>query len=281
MERVTRVVPPAGNARPPSFSEFADAEKAGLVIPSATGNGGQVGRVPPAVRKITATYEAVDLETASARRAARLRGEMPPIAGGLDGPGISKDAVDQNPADEPDHAPGPAAPGMVVPPKSPDGADPAAMAAMFRTFMSELTRQAAAAPATHQPPTLDPFNPPPLVDAGGALRASVSNAGQLQPAPAVAYLAKRGRVGFTVLGGTYSVPVVDVIPCAAGLVILLPVDAQSATFVPSLGAEVTVEYGGKRWDCFFPGVAAILEPLGVQVLSFVYQDDKQASHGKA
>lgn len=274
MEQVTRIIPPPGGMRAmPSFSDLAEAEKAGLTIPPANPGGGQQGRVPPAIRKISAQYEAVDMLTAAARMAERQKGRLPPIAGGLDGPGEVDERkvrgntglVDQHPTDAPDAAPGPGAP-QVDKRAAPTGDTD--MAGMLRAFM--------AAPTTQQP-TLDPFNPPPLVDRTVPLS---SNVPPREPAPAVppavAYLAKRGRVGFTVAGGTYSVPAVDVQRCATGLVILLPVDPQSATFVPSLGAEVGIEYEGKRWDCFFPGVAVVLDQLGVQILSFVFKDDKQA-----
>jgi hypothetical protein len=288
MEQTTRMIPPAGGMRTiPSFNDMEAAEKAGLVIPPARSGGGQEGRVPPALRKISARYEAVDMATASARMADRQKGKLPPIKGGLDGPGEVDERkahggntglVDQHPSDAPDAAPGPDAPQTVG---AADSGSPDAMTMMLRQFMAALTAQTAPLDAFNPPPlvpTRKPLipNPAPLVDRAAPIGSAVAPREVAAAAsPAVAYLAKRSRVGFTVAGGTYSVPVVDVQRCSTGLVILLPVDAQSATFVPSLGAEVAVEYEGKRWECFFPGVAVILDALQVQVLSFVFKDDKQ------
>lgn len=61
------------------------------VVPEAGDRGRQAGVVPPAVRATT-NYEIVDATEAMRRAAARARGEMPLIAGGLDGPGQEKQA---------------------------------------------------------------------------------------------------------------------------------------------------------------------------------------------
>lgn len=257
----------------PSFSDIDAAEKAGLTIPPVDPKTGfQKGRLPPAIRKITAQYEAVDLDTATARMKARMKGTMPPIAGGLDGPGtldmdkarrrFGSKLPDTLPVDVQSDIPEAVAP-MEPPVSKQAGANSDAMMQLF-------IQQLAKAIAPQQQAPLNPFNPEPLP--APAAPASVVSTNT----PAANYLARRTRVGFTVSGGTYSVPAVDVKTCAAGLVILLPVDKESATFVPGLGAEVVIEYEDKRWNCFFPGVAVVLDALGLQVLSFVYQDDKQA-----
>ena len=302
-EKLSRILPPKGNIRPPSFSDIDAAEKAGLTIPSASDQGGQTGRVPPAVRKITAQYEAVDLNTATARMIARQKGEMPAIAGGIDGPGqidedrvarfrhgqapdVGREAVEQAAGDAPDAIPNSELTDVLrdvlqqaldrrpAPPPPPP-------AAAHNTQLADLVRLLTTMQQPQATPVaeVNPFNPGPMVDPGGPLRATVTPIGSLKASPAVEYLTRRTRVSFTVAGGTYSVPAVDVQLCDSGLVILLPLDKESATFVPSLGAEVAVGFGGKRWDCFFPGIAVSLDALGVQVLGFVYQNDKQAQAG--
>lgn len=292
-ENLMRVLPPGDNApNSGGMGAWDEALKAGHVVAErADGTATQVGHVPPAIRKVNAQYEAVSMDEAAARMRKRQAGELPPIAGGIDGPGevdpkkakVSKEeaarmteqytGIKQNIAEHETDDPS-------VPPPAPDQTD---LAPILKAALAQMA-QTQAAPQ----PEVDVFNPPPApvpqqpvaapapVAPPAPAPAPVMPAEVVQKAsPADEYLAQRQRVGFTVAGGTYTVPAVDVLSNSVGLVILLPDDGQSATFVPSLGAEVAVEFNSQRWDCFFPGVAVHLEALGVQMLTFVYQNDKQ------
>lgn len=277
----------------PSMSDMDAMEAAGRTLPRVDETGRQIGVVPPAERKYRAKYEAVDLATATQRMLDRKKGKMAVIEGGIDDPKVAqvprnRDMLEiAQPADDPEQVP--AGLGMIV----------------QQMVERQLNQQIASRlPATHAEPAPRPDLSEPVVDGFGNLVTKRQervplhdDRGRLvttrirdipaeQPEepraygkPMLAmtsdYLNQRHRVSFTVAGGTYSVPVIDVVASLVGLVILLPVDPSSATFTPSLGSEVTVAFKERSWDCFFPGVAAIIEPMKVQILTFVFRDDKQ------
>lgn len=286
----------AGASRIPSLPSMSDMdamEAAGRTLPRVDETGRVIGVVPPASRKYTARYEAVDLATATQRMLDRKKGKMAVIKGGIDDPKLAQLPRDRDmleavqPADSPDHVL--ADLGMIV----------------QQMVERQLNQQIAARlPAAQAVPSRRPDLSEPVVDGFGNLMSPrqervplhdsngkaattlIRDVPEAQPEEQRAYgkpmmtmtsdyLNQRHRVSFTVAGGTYSVPVIDVVTSLVGLVILLPVDPSSATFTPSLGSEVTVEFKGQSWDCFFPGVAAIIEPMKVQILTFVFRDDKQ------
>jgi hypothetical protein len=264
-ETMTRVLPTSS----PAAVGFEQATKVGAELDS---------RVPPAIRKVSANYQAVSMDEAAMRMKMRIKGEMPPIDGGLDGPGTVDPVkakryrldVPTQPADDPAQ---PSTPTKTAEPS-------AAVSGVLEQLAKLLAAQMPTPPPPPVPEPVTPLDIPKVLEHYMASfkplpypgpQAAQSQAASSSPA----YLAQRKRVSFTVSGGTYSVPAVDVRPCTAGLVILLPMDKESATFVPSLGAEVTVGFQDKQWPCFFPGVAVEFSELNVQMLCFIKQNDQQ------
>ena len=83
---------------------------------------------------------------------------------------------------------------------------------------------------------------PPRTTAASRLTVSTAN-----------WLAQRGRASLTLSDGTFSMAVIDIKECKYGITIILPLSDENTTFVPKPGAEITVSYKDRSWDCYFPG----------------------------
>jgi len=239
----------------PELVETDEAD--GRAVPIATGQGAQIGRVSPARRQPAAQYEAVPLDVANSRRMARERGEMDPIEGGLDGPGVEKPELaeisqyyDDTRMETHD---GQATPG---------------------------TNPGAALGDTLEPPTA-PTSPvttvvDALIEENTKLKRELAR-GRTAPVDAASkfdiYFERRTRISFELNEGTYSIPAVAVEASPYGVIILLPLDDGDATFVPNPGAEVRVMHGAQVWDCFFPGTSFELPDLGVLAIAMVRKNE--------
>ena len=214
------------------------AEKAGLAAPPASDTGAQIGRVPPALIRPKAHYEAVDADEAMSRAKKRLDGALPAISGGLDDPKVidpKQTAPDQygNKAMEVLDSPDVVSVGQPV----------------TRHTQERLVRPM---------PESEPI--PPYV--------------QSEPNPYSAYFEQRKRISFVMPNGTYAVPAIDVQVDDNGVIILLPCGSNDATFIPNAGSKFAVKYDGQTVDCFFPGTVFTLSPLNVTVLTML-KDTKQ------
>lgn len=86
------------------------------------------------------------------------------------------------------------------------------------------------------------------------------------------YLSKRGRASMTLSDGTFTMPVIDVKECLMGVTIFLPLSQDQSTFIPRPGAELTLEYQGKSWKCYFPGTFFEIEELKLMGIVLVKAD---------
>ena len=86
------------------------------------------------------------------------------------------------------------------------------------------------------------------------------------------YLAKRKRVQFELSEGTYTMPIVDVIPCRYGIMVLMPCSGNDVTFTPKPGADITVTLGDKSWSCYCPGTSFMINELNVLAVVCVLKE---------
>lgn len=219
-------------------------EKAGLATPKAGDNGAQVGRVAPALIKPTAHYEPVDVDEAMRRAALRRKGELAPIAGGLNDPKVVDPAV---------------APMDQYADKDMEAGDSSDI------VPSSIHSKVVAQPVTRQTQEV-------LAEQTHVARE------QLQPARSKAddYFARRTRVAFIMPNGTYSVPVIDVRVEENGIIILLPCGGNDATFIPNAGSRFSIAYGGQQIPCYFPGTVCTLDVLNITVLAVLRDIQKDA-----
>ena len=269
--------------KPPSLSNIDDLESRGLTLPTSPDGATQAGKIPPARRNIKAQYEAVDMNTASARMLERINGQRPPITGGIDtldsgdseeepAAPINTGNIDYVMSDDSLRLPGERDGSLTRPvvPPLPTSAATDVLNQLLAIVEGATHRKQATKPA----PDVDPFIGTLGTRDYEPLEEPASPTQTLKSSARASYLSRRSPVGFQVAGGTYSVPAVDVITCGTGLVVLMPIDDNLATFVPGLGAEVVVEFKGDSWECFFPGIHVKLEDLGVYMMSMVYKEDK-------
>lgn len=72
---------------------------------------------------------------------------------------------------------------------------------------------------------------------------------------------ERIRVTFELTGGYYTVPALGVKECKYGIMVLMPMGANDASFAPAPGSEVTVHWSDKQQKCFSPGIMFELAEL--------------------
>lgn len=103
----------SGYARDIIPGQLEPEERAGLSVPPASLSGRQAGVIPPAQRKFRpGTYKTVSLEEAQTLMAKRLKGEAPPIAGGLDQVSNINDPYPEAPEPDGDDGMTPVPPGQ-------------------------------------------------------------------------------------------------------------------------------------------------------------------------
>jgi hypothetical protein len=216
------------------YPHLVDGDEArGKAVPIAVDTGGQIGRTPPAQRRGGTHFEAVTASEAMLRAQQRSAGTLAPIQHATE---TQYEDARMESTDAPDYVHAPTQPAH---PASANG---------LMDAISSLVLKAGAAP-TLQPDTIQ------------------------DPTQVDAYLKQRQRVSFELENGTYSIPAVDVCAGALGVIILLPCNAQDATFTPNPGTKVRVGWGDKTWDCYFPGTSFMLEQLGVLVITMIRNDE--------
>ena len=213
-------------------------------IPSASDSGRQDGVPPMAERRMRAHYEAVDLGTATARAAARQSGRAAIIAGGLDDLEGTKRVKDLS---------------------EPVGASLDAQ---------DNPESTAPAPAVFDVPKATQQEFRPAFPHEQAAQVMVQERIQMAVAP------QTKRVSLTFANGVYSMPCVDVKEGANGIMIVLRLDPNSATFLPAPGTRFSVGMGNKSWQCFYPGLCFELPECGLQVMSLLL-DQEKTNDGKA
>ena len=227
------------------LNDDADA-RAGVSIPKAAWSGKQQGRLSPAERQYgVANYEVLTSEEAGARMAKRLKGELPPIRGGVDDPmplgaKVAHDEGINDPwPDAPDSA---GYDGMTPVPsgQTPGGAQRQAPLSSVKGILDGLD---------YQPPTVT------------------------QRSAADQYLKKRTRVSMELTDSTMNLSAIDVIVSRLGVTVLLPVSPDGGTVVPKPGSEATIVVGDKSYGVYFPGGQFEIEPLGLLGLSFIRKEE--------
>lgn len=226
-------------------------EAAGGAAPIASETGAQAGRVPPARRK-TPHYRAVSAAEAEELFVKRLRGEEARIEGGLDGPGVEKNAKTQ----------------------------------YEDTRMESRDCPEYVGPQTMQTPVVGVVTPLQTYQPDPAQARLADLAGRrVEPGKAVVWLTDRARLQMSIEGaGTYSLPAIDVIPSMFGVLVVLPCGDNDTTFLPNPGVAVRIQFKGASWNCYYPGIAGEFKELGIMVLAFVdssSRTNEEAGNGKA
>jgi hypothetical protein len=216
--------------------ERAGIDHPGTEAPKATVSGRREGRTSPGQRHYDAEYEMVDAKTAMDRAIKRQNGELPPIAGGLDG---DDEAADFDPL---------------------GGSDPVAQDYDFEPGSADLEAEERALAERHG------IEPP----ARSAARAPAPR--PVTPAPSL--LDARTRVSLELTDGTMTMPAIEVLPGAYGVTILLPMQDNGVTFIPKPGSSVVIMHDDKRWPCYFPGTYFEWPEMRCLGLVFVRADEE-------
>ena len=262
----------------------------GTPLPPADATGVQRGKVAAANRQHgVAQYETVSPQEALNRMAKRMKGEMPAIVGGLDGPGVDRRTQPK--------------PNALM----------AQAEAVQKAIVTGITKLSDASiddefGVEASPGDMDGFSPnPPPPDANGLrlkppslvvmpkkptladipqLATLASGTGQYAaPVREVVqnalpksslFLAKRRRVTMEMSDSTVSMSIVDLIESRYGITVLVPTGADAAVFTPKPGSEVTFRDGSKVYECYFPGTFFDLPDLDIAGMSFVRKDDANA-----
>jgi len=215
-------------------------------VPVANEHGRQEGRLSPSERKYgVAQYQAVDAMTAQSNMIKRLRGELPPIQGGLDEhvPLNEEDAMPENfdPLGASDELE-PGAPELA--------AEEQALAEKYARY-DRIAKQA----AVSRPVGIDPAKP-------GADTSAYQ-----------AFLDKRIRLTLELADGAMCMSAIAVKESRYGITILLPLLDDGATFIPKPGSEITVVLGERRWPCYFPGTYFECQELKLLGIVFVKAEE--------
>jgi hypothetical protein len=217
-------------------------EKEGLAVPVATAKGRQEGRTPPAQRKYGAKYDAVSAQEAQMNLAARLRGDLPPIPGGLDDE--DEEQTEESTMEKrSDFDP--------LGGQEPEPGDETLVAE------EQALRETARGMAQAVADTVE----------------RVAQEHQIKPDPMKTYLEQRDRVTLELADGSMSMAVIDVKQARYGITILLPLKDEGATFIPKPGSEITVVHNENSWDCFFPGTYFECPELQLLGIVFVKADE--------
>lgn len=244
-------------------------ESKGKALPIGTEKGDQDGRrrLSP-VEMGQAAYKVVSTGEAQTNMAARIRGDLAPIKGGIDDPNLpvevkenlrmsknkktNKAAVVKASTTEEERAVRKSEPVNDETNFDPLGGEYAPGDAVLQAEERALDGNAAE-PAER-----------PLGSRNEVLAERVYK----QAAPVSIHdikqdnwFAQRGRATLTLTDGMFTMPVIDVKECPYGVTILLPLDPNNATFIPKPGSELVVDYKGRRWECFFPGTYFEIEEL--------------------
>jgi len=227
----------------------------GTVLPSA----GTL-RIKPIPKTGKAVqYEAVDAKEVMSRMSKRVKGEMPPLQGGIAAQSVPAQAMEQ------------------------------AQQAQ-NTVAHIMTRTNEDIPAEEwealETPTgdMDGFDPvppdqdrsvskpqrTPTVRAPEALKDPVAKA----DAPYARYLSKRRRLTLELADSEVTMSVIDVLHSRCGITVLVPQTADSTTFIPRAGSEVTLREGTTVHRCYFPGSHFEIQELNLMGLSFIKVDDE-------
>lgn len=271
--------------------ERLDGDEArGKAVPVASGKGKQNGLIPVAQRDYTnVSSRVVTVEEAQANMSARMSGAMPLMSGGTEarlkggsntavqrpvikqvakaGKGGKKSAkntkgarrtvapvIQENPMatndrnnDETNYDP-------LGGDSNFEPGDPA-LEAEERALASNQSRMAApslrvATGAQHEQDSTEDR----MIDDGG-------------------WLAQRGRATLTLADGMFNMSVIDIKECQYGITILLPMKDDAGIFIPKPGAELTIGYNNRNWECFFPGTHFEIPELKLMGLVFVRKEN--------
>lgn len=213
----------SGYAKDLAGSRVDSDERAGLAVPVATEHGRQEGRLAPAQRRYgVARYAAVSATQAQDNMMKRLRGEMPPIEGGLDYEiPLDETDDDMNNAD--------------FDPLGDINDD-------FEPGSPELEAEEKKLAESMAVPSSRPL-----------FRDAKAHAAPVQSNGYQEFIDRRCRLTLELVDGAMSVAAIAVKESKYGITILLPLLDDGATFIPKPGSEITIVFGDRRWPCFFPG----------------------------
>jgi hypothetical protein len=236
------------------------SEAAGHAVPIASESGRQDGRTPPAQRK-TPHYNAVSSSEAEDLMRKRMRGEEPPIVGGLDDPIGAKREISQYEDTR-----------MEIHDKPADTGDGSVQQQVQQiTGLKQLLNLLQAGPAVEA--LAKPANIVGVTPDCAVVERAVTPKQVHEKSATTSYLMNRARVQLQIENaGIYSIPAIDVIVAGFGIFVLLPAGDNDATFVPNPGAGVQVTFKGKSYNCYFPGVAGDIPDLRLMVLAMINKD---------
>jgi hypothetical protein len=225
-----------------------------LTIPVAATSGRQAGRPTPSERRYHAgVHEVVDAREAAVRMAARSKGQLRPISGGLDDAQVPLMRKQAQPRQ------------VITQPQPIIGDD---------TEVIESNELDAFEPGMQQ--TADPRSVKGWVEAVPGLGSPPSmDTTKAQQVVTVQqkYLAQRRRIMLELTDTTLTMSAIDVIVNKYSVTVLLPQLADGGTFIPRCGSELTISMADESIGCYFPGAHFEIPQLKLIGLTFIRKEE--------
>ena len=220
-----------------------------LTIPVASESGRQTGRPTPVERRYRAgAHEVVDAREAAVRMAARSKGQLKPISGGLDdaqAPRMHKQAQSRQ---------------VIMPLQPIVGPDTEVIESGELDAFEPGMQQRADAMADAM---ADDMAAPTEVKAQAPQGANIQQK----------YLAQRRRIMLELTDTTLTVSAIDVIVNKYSVTVLLPQLADGGTFIPRCGSELTISMNDESVGCYYPGAYFEIPQLKLIGLTFIRKEE--------
>lgn len=226
-----------------------------LEVPVASHSGRQAGRLTPVERKYHAgVHEIVDAREAAVRMAARLKGQLKPISGGLDDaqvPRMRKQAQARQ---------------VIAPTRPVIGDDTEVIeAGELDAFEPGMQQAAEARPVQGWVEAVPGL--------GSDANMEAKARAQMDVTIQQKYLAQRRRIMLELTDTTLTMSAIDVIVNKYSVTVLLPQLADGGTFIPRCGSELTISLNDESIGCYFPGAHFEIPQLKLIGLTFIRKEE--------
>ncbi len=138
-------------------------------------------------------------------------------------------------------------------------------------------------PLPRKPVRKDVVRPPSAVEQALAesdtLLSEAAAAPSAPPVPTSTPKPRYTRVQFITDVGVYSVPALSVTVGVYGIMVELPSDNDTASFIPAVGTKLAIGNTVDRYNCYYPGTE--FDRPGSKVLVFIRTQEEGETHGKA
>lgn len=235
-------------------------------VPIGNLDGTQEGVTPPAYRKHNTKYEAVSVEEAMRRLAARRKSLIPKI--GLDDNFDPGGPVEANTVDYGQGTDIPLSPGTDPQPEDhnvvelDDGYDFSDMHPGEADALRKIVNQLDAP---------DPVRPVPTtpVTVATAPRAAPPNK---EAQMFLEYTSRRHRLTLHLAESSIIITALDVVISPYSVTVLMPYN-EGVSFLPRPGAEIALEYEGVLYECFCPGLQFEIPQLKVLGIGMIRKEE--------